>query len=229
MAEAKTGLGKRDARHGGGDVHPKPHLLLPGIGGRQRRKGHPEALPGIEVGEHPGIGCRVGLHRMGQHIEARIGNEALGKLRQQVAVQNGRRGQQLFIHQRMLGPAMGQDGEIRDLRAGAGGGGNRRQRKAPLGKIGHGLGTVHGAAAAQGDEQIRLKSFQPCRPLRRQHHRRVRLHPVKDFHLFRLRQLRNPPGRAVFLKKGIRHHKDSFCAEAFQRRHRPGSGDDFRR
>ena len=161
---------------------------------------------------------------MGQHIKARIGDEAGRKLLQQVTVQDGCHGSELLIHQGVLGLSMGQDGEIRHLRAGARGGGNRHQGHLLLGEISHGLAAVHGAAPTQGHQQIRLKTAKHRRSLRRQSHCGVRLDPVKIFRLLRLRQGSDALGCAVLHKIGIRHQQQPLRAEPLQHRDGPRPG-----
>ncbi len=155
MAHPKPRMGEGDARHGGGQMHPQPHLPAPRVGGGEHRIGNAEALPGVHVRKCAAPCGGVGLQRMGQHIKAGIRDQPRRQRLQQVAVQDSSIRAELFVHQRMLCPAMGQDRKIRDLRAGAGGGGNGHQREIPLGEIGHGLGAVHGAAASQCSQQIR--------------------------------------------------------------------------
>ena len=164
---------------------------------------------------------------MGQHIEARVRNQPRGELGEQVAVQNGGSGPELFVYQGVLGLPVGQNRKIRHLRAGAGGGGDGHQPYRILGKIGHGLGTVHGAAAAQRHQQIRPELIHSGRSLCRQRHRGVGLHPVKKLHLLRLCQIGNPFGGAVFHKIGVNHQQQTLCAEFFQRRKGTCTGKDF--
>ena len=221
MTHPQPRMGESDARHGGSQVHPQPHLPAPGVGGRQHRVGNAEALPGIHIRKHAGPGGHIGLHGVGQHIKAGIRDQPRRQPVQQVAVQNGGVGPQLGVHQGMLGLSVGQDRKVRDLRAGAGGSGDGHQREVPLGKIGHGLGAVHGAAASQGHQQVRLELLQLCRALGGQGHRGVGLHGVKIFHLLRARQLCDPLRRAVLHEIGIRHQQQPPGPEALQRRHRP--------
>ena len=218
MADAQPGMGKGNACHGGGKVHPQAHLLLSGIGGREHRIGHAEALPCVHIGKHPGVGGRVGFQPVRQHVKSRIRNQPRGQLFEQVAVQNCRTGAQPFVNQGVLCLSMGQDGEVRHLRPRAGGGGNGHQRKAPLGKIGHCLGAVHGAAAPQSNQQIRLELLELRRPLRRQRNRWIRLHGVKVLDFRCTGQPRNAFRRPVFHEVGIRHQQQALCTECFQRR-----------
>ena len=144
---------------------------------------------------------------MGQHVKAGVRDQALGQGLEQIAVQDRHIRAELFVHQRVLDLVMGQYGKVRHLRSGAGGGGNGRHLIVPLGKIRHGLGTVHGAAAPQSDDEIRAKGADLRRPLRRQLHRWVGLHPVKEFRLHTLGGIRHLFRRSVFHKEGVRHHQ----------------------
>ena len=204
-------------------MHLQTDVRSSGVRGGQRRIGTGKGLPGIQVGDDPGAGGGIGLHRMGQHIKAAVGNQPFGQPRQQIAVQNRHIRPQPPVHQRMLHPVMSQYGKIRHLRAGAGGGRNGRQRKRLLTEIGHCLGAVHGAAAPQCHQQIRVKFLQLCRSLRRQLHRGIRFHPVKKCRLLSPCRLCHPPGRAVFHKKGVRHHKYPFRPKVRQCRNRSGA------
>ena len=163
---------------------------------------------------------------MAQSIEPRFGDQPLGQLLQQVAVQNRRVRAQALVHQRMLDLVVGQDGKIRHLRAGTGGRGNGDQLVASLCEIGHGLGAVHGAAPAQRHQQVRGKLLQPRRSLRRKLHGRVWLHLVKELHLGAVCRLGDSLRRAVFHKKRVRHQHQPLAAHPPQRRNRAGAGID---
>ena len=227
MTQAQPRLGKGHAGHGGRQVDLQPDLLPPGERGGQGRVGTAEGLPGIQIRHRPRPPGGVGLHRVGQHIEARLRDQTLGQLLQQVAVQNGQIRPQPLVHQGMLDPVVGQYGKIRHLRTGTGGGGNRREPVLPFGKEGHGLGAVQGAASPQRCHQIRPKIPEPGGALRRQLHRRVRLYFVKILHLRASGLFRHLTGHAVFHKIGIRHQKQPFRAQIPQCRHRSGSGNDL--
>ena len=225
MAQAQPPVGKGKPRHGGGQMDFQPHLFLSGIGRGQGGIRPGKGLPGQKVREGPGIHRHIAFQGVGQHIEARVGNEGLGKALQQVAVQDRHIGPQPPVHQRVLHPLVGENGKIRHLGAGAGGGGDCRQGKGPLGKIGHGLGAVHGAAAPQSHQQVRAKGLQLGRALRRQGHTGVRHNPIKDLHRFPARSLRYTPGRSVLREEGVRNQEHPLRPELLQRRHGTGPGD----
>ena len=163
---------------------------------------------------------------MAQSVEPRLGDQPLGQLLQQVAVQNRRVGAQALVHQRVLDLVVGQNGEIRHLRAGAGGRGDGDQPVVSLREIGHGLGAVHGASPTQRHQQVRGKFLQPRRSLRRQLHRGVGLYLVKERHLGALCRLGDPLRRAVFHEKRVRHQHQPLAAHPRQRRNRTGAGID---
>ena len=128
----------------------------------------------------------------------------------------------------MLDPIVGQDGKIRHLRAGAGGGGNGREDIAPTAEIGHGLCAVHGAAAAQCHDQVRPEGLHPSCPRRRQLHRWVRDHLIEYFRYLRLSRPGHRLGCSVFLKERVRHQQQPFGMQICQPGNRPGPGNDFR-
>ena len=206
----------------------QPHLRPSGEGGRERPIGAPEGFPGIHIRELSGIPRADGFHCVGQHIETRIRHQPLGHRFQQIAVQDRDVRPELVIHQRMLHLPMGQHGEVRHLRAGAGGGGDRYEGILPLGEPGHGLGAVHGAAAAQGDHQIRTEFPKPCRAFGRQLHCGIRLHLVEYFHRLGLRRIRYPLRGPVFGEEGVRDQKDPLRAQLRKGSHGPGSGAELR-
>ena len=206
----------------------QPHLRPPGKGGRQRPKGRPEGIPGQGVGNGAGALRHAGLQGVGQHIKARVGDQPRREASQQVAVENRHVRPQPPIHQGVLHMIVGQNGEIRHLRPGAGGGGNGHQTPLLPGKIDHGLGAVHGAAAPQGHHRIRPELPEPGGSLRRQGHRGIRRHPVKKGHRLRLCRGGHMMGRAVLHKIGIRHHKQPPGALLCQGLHRAGTGYDLR-
>ena len=173
--------------------------------------GSAEGIAGQRVGEMPGVLRRIRLHAMAQHVKPRIRNQPLGKLRQKLRIQNRILRPQLPIHQRMLHPVVGQNGKIRHLRAGAGGGRDRCQRHIQTGKIDHGLGAVHSAAAAQRRHQIGGEPLHRRRTLHRQLHRGIGGNLMEDLKFLRLRRLRYPLGSSVFIKEGVGHQKDPFC------------------
>ena len=204
----------------------EPHRFLPGVGRREGGVGPGKGLPGQKIRKGPGVHRHVAFQGVGKYVEARVGNQGLGEAFQQVAVQNRHTGPQPPVNQRMLHPIVGENGKIRHLGAGAGGGGDRCQGKCPLGKIGHGLGAVHGAAAPQGNQQVRGKCLELCGSLRRQGNTGVRLHTVKNLHRFPTGSLRYMLGRSVFRKEGVRYKKYPLGPELLQCRHCPGPGYD---
>lgn len=98
-----------------------------------------------------------------QDIEACIGNEAPGQLRQKLAVQNGPLGPEALTDQGVLHFIMGHNGKIRHLRSRTGGGGDGCQGNLLAGKIHHGFWPYPWAAAPQGHHQVRMKGLQPGR------------------------------------------------------------------
>ena len=203
----------------------QPDLLPPGEGGRKAPVGNAERLLGKEVRKGPGFCRRKALHRMGQHVKARVRNESGGQFLQKVAVEDRQVRPEPLVHQRVLGVPVGQYGKIRYLRPGARGGGHRRQRKTPLAEIGHGLGAVQGAAAPQGHQQIRSKGLQLRRPPGRQLHRRVRLDIRKISCLRASGSLRYLLGQTVFEKERVRHNVDPLCPKLLERTYGPGPGN----
>ena len=115
VADAQPSMGKGNAGHGGGKVHPQTHLLLSCVRGREHRIGHAKALPCIHIGKRPGVGGRVGFQPVSQHVKSRIRNQPRRQLFEQVAVQNCRTGAQPFVNQGVLCLSMGQNGEVRHL------------------------------------------------------------------------------------------------------------------
>ena len=165
---------------------------------------------------------------MGNHIVSRICYQTGRQLLQQLAVQNRHIGLQPPVDQRMLDAVVGQNGKIRHLGPGTGGGGNGHQLCIPFCKVGHGLGAVHGTAPAQGHDQIRPKGPELCRALRRQLHRGIRLHIMENLHLLRFGAICHPACRAVFIEIGIRHQKQPFRPKIRQPPDRTGAGNDLR-
>ena len=118
---------------------------------------------------------------MGQDIKPAVRDQGPGELPQQVTVQNRHIRPQAPVNQGMLYTGVGQNGEIRHLRPGAGGGGDSNECGSAAGKILHGLGTIHGAAAPQSHDQIRLKIPDPGSPRSRQIQPGIRGHLRKQF------------------------------------------------
>ena len=144
-------------------MNGQPHRGIPAVGCRQQGIGRAEGVPGQGVGDGAGIPPGHRLQGMGQDIEACIGNEAPGQLRQKLAVQNGPLGPEALTDQGVLHFIMGHNGKIRHLRSRTGGGGDGCQGNLLAGKIHHGFGRIHGAAAPQGHHQVRMKGLQPGR------------------------------------------------------------------
>ena len=164
---------------------------------------------------------------MGQHVKARVRNESRGQLVQKVAVQNGQGGLEPPVHQGVFGLPVGQHRKIRHLRPGAGGGGNGGQGRIRAAEIGHGLGAVHGAAAPQGNQQVRAEGLEPGGAPGRQFYAGVWLHAVKNLPAFRTGGPDHPVCHAVFHKEGVCHQKHPPGLLLPQHPNGPGAGDNF--
>ena len=225
MAQSQPRLGEGHARHGRRQVDLQPHLPVSGVRGRKGSIGAAEGLPGQQIRHRPGIPGHIGLQSVSQHVESRLRNQSLRQFLKQIAVQDRHIRPQPWVHQGMLDLVMGQNGEIRHLRAGAGGSGNGRHRICSLGKISHGFGTVQGAAASQCHHQIGAEFPEFCGPLRCQLHRWVRLNFVKNFYRGAFRSICNFLGCSVFYEKWIGHQKQPFCLKVRQSGHCPAAAD----
>ena len=225
MADSEPRLVKGQAGHGGGFVHGQPLAQIPGEGAGQGSEGDPEGFPGQRIRKPATPFSPAGFQGVGKHIEAGIGNEGLGQILQQVVIQNGVVRLQFLIHKGVLGASVGQNCEIRHLRTGAGGGGNRCQPGRETAEIAESLGAVQGAAAPEGNDQIGIEILHPGGSGSGQFHGGIRENAVEDFISLCLCCFDHPLCGAVLCEIGIRYHKQPPGAQIGKGKDAAGAGD----
>ena len=207
----------------------KPVGRVAAVGCRQQRQYRAEGIFRQAVGDGACPGGDEGLRRVGKGIETRIRNELGGQGYEQVAVQNGRLGPQLGVDEGVLDPFVGQNGEVRHLTAGAGGGGDGNEGCLAAGKIDHGLGAVHGAAAAQGHQHVRGEGLQGSGAFRRKGDGGVGLDVGIVLDGFRLGCRADGRGSAVFVEIGVCDDHQPPGMKVGQCLDSAGAGDDLGR
>ena len=207
VEDPQAGTVKGHAGHGGRLVEREAHRSVAPVGALEGLEGQAGRAVSQGIGKSRCAGGGHGLHAVRQKIHARVSNELWRQRLQKHGIENGHVRPQGGIHQRVLDALVGENGEGRDLGAGAGGGGNGHKGHGHLRGHADGLGAVHGASAAQGDEQLRLEPPAHRRTSGRQRRRGIRGHAVKDLHPAPGKPGSHGLGHAVFREKPVGHQQ----------------------
>ena len=187
MVQAQEGVGEGHAGDAGGIVHLLAGKAVAVIRFFQIGEHHLDGVQGQAVGVVVGHGGHIRLNGVRQHVQARVGHDALWHAPGELRVDDGNIRREAVVGQRVFDVAVlfiGDDREACPLAACAGGGGNGHQLrlcaqlreleraladikealaqavKAGVGVLveqPHTLGRVNGAAAADGNNHVRLE------------------------------------------------------------------------
>ena len=222
---------ERQARHTGGVVHLFPGQQVCAVlkGQRQEAKHQRNRFLTQRVGEIVGSLGDVCLQRVGQHIHTCVGRYRGRGGNCKLRVQNGDRRAQRLAVQRILDPLcpVGDHGVVRDLRAGAAGGGHGKALppvcvdvQSLLRHRPDGLGRVDGGAAAHGDHDLRAAVLKGLDAGRHHLDGGIRHHAVKYRYLAPGQVPRHLIRHTDTRHKTVGHNHNFFVlhpAQAFQR------------